>query len=617
MKFHRLTAADLDELAAGRGRADLVHRLRVTQLSKRLLVLRAFLDDSADLAPDAVERSGLNASFEVLVAAQRLGADVVDDLLLSPGFGLWAMHCLRRLHGTVPAPTPLEDELAGLGAFAVVAALRAGLDAEVTLPIDGHGLVLPTLGRYRGGPTGRVRVRTDRRVLTIHVDDPADGEPVVIDWRELERPGDGSPAAMGWEPLLLLGSEAEGERIDLRLDFHDPTRHRLDLPMADEVGPDATDLWRQRIDAGWRILRGYDPSVAEALAAGLTTIYPLRSTSDANELSASAGEAFGAVAMTLPRDGLSCAAALIHEFQHNKLSALLDLVALAEPAEGRLFYAPWRADPRPLLGLLQGAYAYLGLTDFWDFQRRVDADSAYAHFEFARWREEVWRVLVSMRLSGVLTPLGLRFIDGMRTVIGRHRQAAIPAEPQRLARQVSVDTWTTWRLRNLEPAAELVAALAEAWTRGQPPGDDMRVAAAVRPGRRGLVHNARLDLVHVRLQEPKVFAAAREGVPGVLEQEYPLADRAQAFGDVQLAAEAYKAAITDDPNDLSAWAGLVLCRQETGPARGRVLVAHPELVLAVHRGIEERTGERVDPDALTTWLPAPVPVGTPPGTAVA
>ncbi|MCK9893020.1 HEXXH motif domain-containing protein [Frankia sp. AgB32] len=616
MKFHRLTAADLDELACGRGGAELVHRLRVTQLSRRLLVLRAFLDDSADLAPEAVERSGLNASFEVLVAAQRLGADVVDDLLLSPGFGLWAMHCLRRLHGTVTAPTPLEDELAGLGAFAVAAALRSGLDVELTLLINEHGLVLPTLGRYRGGPTGRVRVRTGRRLLTIYADDPADGPPVLIDWRQPEPPGDVSPASAGWQPLLLLGSEADGERIDLHLDFHDPSRHRLDLPMADEVGPDATDLWQQRIDEGWRILCRYDPSVAEALAAGLTTIYPLRSTSDANELSASAGEAFGAVAMTLPKDGLSCAAALIHEFQHNKLSALLDLVILAEPVEGRLFYAPWRADPRPLLGLLQGAYAYLGLTEFWDFQRRVLTDSPFAHFEFARWREEVWRVLVAMRLSGVLTPLGLRFVDGMRTVIGRHRRAAIPAEPQRLARQVSADTWTTWRLTNLEPAADLVAGLADAWTRGQPPGGEMRVDAAVRPGRRGLVHNARLNLVYVRLNEPKVFAAAREGVPGVLEQEYSLADRAQAFGDVQLAAEAYKAGITDDPDDLTAWAGLALCRRETGPARSRVLVAHPELVRAVHRGIEERTGERVDPDTLTSWLPEPVPAGTAPGTAM-
>ncbi|WP_261561450.1 HEXXH motif domain-containing protein [Frankia tisae] len=588
----------------------------MTQLSKRLLVLRAFLDDAAHLKPDAVAKSGLDASFKVLVAAQRIAADEVGELLLSPGFGLWAMHCLRRLHGTVTSPTPIEDDLAGLGTLAVVAALRTGLDAEVTLLISGSELVLPTLGRYRGELTGWARARTAGRMLTIRSADPADGRPVRIDWQRPAQPGRSGPggADAGWEPVPVLGSEADGGRIDLRLDFHDPARRWLDLPMTAEVEPDAVELWQQRIDEGWRILRRHDPPAAEALAAGLTTIFPLRVTSEATELSASAGEAFGAVAMTLPKDGLSCAAALIHEFQHNKLSALLDLVTLFESVEGRLFYAPWRADPRPLPGLLQGAYAYLGLVDFWNFQRRVLSEPDYAHFEFARWREEVWRVLVTIRLSGALTPLGLRFIDGMRTVIGRHRQAAVPAEPRRLARQISLDTWTTWRLCNLEPAADQVAALAEAWAKGRQAPAGMRVDAGVRPGSRGLVHSARLDLVHLRLNEPKVFAAAREGVPGVLEQEFSLADRAHAFGDVHLAAAAYKQEIAGDPDRLGAWAGLALCRRETDPGGSRILIAHPELVRAVHRGIEELTGKRIDPDALTSWLPEPVPAGTTTGT---
>ncbi|WP_242418921.1 MULTISPECIES: HEXXH motif domain-containing protein [Frankia] len=615
MKLHRLAAADFDELAVGGGGAEVVHRLRATQLSKRLLTLRAVMDDAARLAPTAGGR--LARSFEVLVAAQRAAPDMVDELLLSPGFGLWAMHCLRRMRGAVSSPIPLEDDLAGLGALAVAAALRAGLEAEVPVLIRDDELVLPTLGRYRGASSGWAQARTAGGTLTLRTAGSPQEHPVLIARaagaaeRNLIR-----DAGSDWEPIPTLDAQAAGERIELRLDFVDPARLLLDLPMTSEIVPEALDLWRQRLAEGWRILCRCDPRAARAIAAGLTTVFPLRPTSGATELSASVGEAFGAVAMTLPKDGLSCAAALVHEFQHNKLSALLDLVTLVEPVEGRLLYAPWRADPRPLPGLLQGAYAYLGLTGFWDFQRRVLPEPAYAHFEFARWREEVWRVLVAIRLSGALTPPGLRFLDGMRTVVWRHRQAAVPAEPRMLARRISADTWTAWRLRNAEPAADRVAALVRAWAAGRPAPTGMRVPTSIRAGNRGLVDSTRLSLAHLRLHEPKLFAAVREGVPGVLEENFSLADRAYACGDFPAAAAAYKQQIADDPDHLGAWAGLALCRRETGRHGSRVLIAHPELVRAVHRGVEELSGDRVDPDDLAAWLPEPAPDGTPGGTGL-
>jgi HEXXH motif-containing protein len=46
----------------------------------------------------------------------------------------------------------------------------------------------------------------------------------------------------------------------------------------------------------------------------------------------------------------------VHEVQHLKLAALLDIVTLTMPGEHDRYYAPWRDDPRPLSGLLQGTY---------------------------------------------------------------------------------------------------------------------------------------------------------------------------------------------------------------------------------------------------------------------
>ena len=64
---------------------------------------------------------------------------------------------------------------------------------------------------------------------------------------------------------------------------------------------------------------------------------------------------------------------LVHEFQHVKLCGLLDMVPLAASGAEKV-YAPWRQDPRPAGGLLQGIYAHLGIVRFWQSQRQAETD---------------------------------------------------------------------------------------------------------------------------------------------------------------------------------------------------------------------------------------------------
>ncbi|SNQ51898.1 conserved hypothetical protein [Frankia canadensis] len=607
VRFHQLAESDFDELAAGRAGDDLIHRLRATQLSRRMLALRAVMDDAARLVPDAAADSGLAHSYGALAAAQQARPDTVAELLTSPGFGLWTMYCLRRMRGTVSSAVPIAGDLAGLGALAVVAALRTGIDIEVTLFAWQGELVLPTVGRHRGVLAGWLRGRVAGGELTIHARVPRPGgvTRMRISWRS-ESGDDPGPcgSARSWRRVPALRSEMAGRGIDLRLDFVDPVRHHLGLPVSGDLEPEMIEQWQRRLDDGWRILWQRDQVAARALAAAVTTIFPLRATDGATELSASAGDAFGAVAMTLPRDGLSCAAALLHEFQHNKLSALLDLFTLCEPADGRLFYAPWRADPRPLAGLLQGAYAYLGLTKFWDDERRAHPDHRYAHFEFARWREDVWRVLIIMRLSGAMTPLGLRFLDGMQAAVWAHRLATVPDEPRWLAAWISAESRLSWRLRNLEPSADQVVPLARAWLAGRPAPADLRVSARVQAGPRALPRSIQLELAHLRLREPKAFQAAWEGVPGALGDDVPAAEQAHALGDLAAAEDGYRARIAEDPRRLDAWSGLALCAWESKAASARTLATCPELVRALHHAVEELSGRRPDPVLLSSWLPA-------------
>ena len=121
--------------------------------------------------------------------------------------------------------------------------------------------------------------------------------------------------------------------------------------------------------------------------------------------------------MSQPPDPDTCAVTLTHEVQHLKLCAVLDIVSLTLPDDGRRYYAPWRTDPRPVSGLLQGAYAYLGVTEFWRRQRQLATGAARlrADGEFALWRAGTARVIDALLSGDRLTPAGAVFVQGMST----------------------------------------------------------------------------------------------------------------------------------------------------------------------------------------------------------
>jgi uncharacterized protein len=143
---------------------------------------------------------------------------------------------------------------------------------------------------------------------------------------------------------------------------------------------------------------------------------PLAAGPPGRDISASARHAFGAVAAALPDDPVTLALLLIHEFQHVKLGAVLDIYDLYDPADRRLFHAPWREDPRPLEGLLQGTYAHLAVTDFWRARREATAgaEAERAAERFAYWRDHTRDAIGTLANSGSLTPLGERFVGEMR-----------------------------------------------------------------------------------------------------------------------------------------------------------------------------------------------------------
>jgi len=82
-------------------------------------------------------------------------------------------------------------------------------------------------------------------------------------------------------------------------------------------------------------------------------------------LSASYQEAIGQAYLTLHPNTFTMMEAMVHEFQHNKVNALLNLDPLLENAFYPLFSSPVRPDPRPLHGVLLAVHAFLPVAELY------------------------------------------------------------------------------------------------------------------------------------------------------------------------------------------------------------------------------------------------------------
>jgi HEXXH motif-containing protein len=584
-------------------------------------VVRTAIDE----APEVAAAGRLAASLAVLMAARRGSQRPVDDLLLQPQVGGWGARCLRRLRrlrrpgrpGPPGPPGPprgldgsqeeatLADDLGYLGALAAVAALLADMPVDVLVRVRDGGVMFPTMGllRLSGGPSW-ARVRGADRGLVVSTPTGS----AYVPW-----PRRDGVASASWLPLRRLRGSADGQRIAVTLDDLDPFRGFGDLPEASRLDEATVARWQHRLDGAWTILVRRHPARAAAMAPALMSLVPLQSIGRRFR-SATSRDAFGGVALTLPRSDMEFAAALVHEFQHVKLGGLLDLVDLYNGPEPPTLYAPWRPDARPLSGLLQGTYAYLAISEFWEATRRTSqpAFRPTAHFEFAWSRLAVQRTLRTLTASDALTALGRRFVDGMSAPAAKLAGAPVPEAVLRLARQTALDHLTAWRLRNLRVDPDQVADWADAWLGGAPAPRAGRPRLAMRAASRGPLPDPRLELVELRLRDPERFQRLA-GEPSRFAASVPdvtVADVLYVAGDWAEAAVAYRREITLDPDRAEVWAGFVLAaRATTLPG-----LAWPEALRDLHTEIRSVTGTGVDPLTLAAWLaPALGPAPADPG----
>ncbi len=373
-----------DELASGGGDAIAVGHLTATQE----VITRALLVAAADHLP--------GAAWSLLGEIDGRHPAAVRRVLAHPFVRTWAVRLLAGHDG--------PDRIADLVA---AAAVIAGADAEVPVtPRDGR-VHLPTLGTLTvppgvtglmiGGdatarwPGGSMRLAPQQARLVPH-----DSRPATDQAR--------------WTPTASVTLDG----LTVRLEDADPYRDCHGWPPAGTLTGGERRAWAEALRAAWPSVLRDAPEQASGLAGGLTTITPL-AVDPVTLRSATSRQAYGALGIALTPDPAALAVMLVHEFQHTKLGAILDLIDLVDPDTDVLVKVGWRPDPRPAELVLQGIYAHLTVAGMWRCRAGRGEPGAEKLYDMYRgWTVEA---IGHLSGSGALTAAGRHFLERLAATI--------------------------------------------------------------------------------------------------------------------------------------------------------------------------------------------------------
>ncbi|MGK5682479.1 aKG-HExxH-type peptide beta-hydroxylase, partial [Actinoplanes sp. URMC 104] len=241
------------------------------------------------------------AGGQLLAGLERQAPGVFDEVLRHPFVRSWAVSCLDGGPGCDPD---------WASAIAAAVAVCAGVRAEVPVRAHGGRIHLPTVGFF-AAPAAEV---------TVVVSGPGS---LTLRWPGGRVPLAGDATVKGWHAARWV--TVDGLRI--LLEDADPYRDRLEHAAGGHLGPADADGWSAALGEAWARLGTDAPDQRDGLRQGLRAIVPLTPAPGGTPRSATSRHAFGAlgVARTGPAE---LAVLLVHEFQHAKLGAVLDLVDL-------------------------------------------------------------------------------------------------------------------------------------------------------------------------------------------------------------------------------------------------------------------------------------------------
>ncbi|MEU9685443.1 HEXXH motif domain-containing protein [Amycolatopsis japonica] len=530
--------------------------------------MRALLEAAPAVRGRLGPFSNIERAWTVLAESDRHDPAAVEQVLMMPSIGVWLNRALRQTLGRPPDSTSIQLDVGWFHAVAAAAAIRCEVSCTLPVPVVHGAVCLPSVGIFRL-PTQFPVGHADVTVAPSGVSVTACG---------------GTVTTSDLEPLVRHRSTARGALLETTIDVLDPYRTFGAPEPAGRLAEDEHASWTKQLDEAWDLLTRWHPGEAEELAAGLTTLVPL--PAELGVFAASSSSAFGGIAMSPKPSATECAEALIHELQHSKINAVLDLVVLCKPEmKSALLYAPWRDEPRPLAALLHGLYAFVSVVEFWHVQRPLvtQAERRQADFRAGYRADQLGRVVDAVYVHPGLTDLGRELVSGVAARLVASAPADLPPDIAALIDDLTSDHYAIWRLRHVRPADDAVTRLADDWLAGAPAVIDHSGEMVLpRPGR----PFARATLLKAHSFEPQRFERLPQYGP----------DTALARGEHDLATNGYLDRITEAPTDVTAWAGLALS------TRSPSLLHIPELVRATWHRLNADTGAAPNPLDLAAWF---------------
>jgi HEXXH motif-containing protein len=440
LRMHTLPHSAFREICGGPVSPDIIRLMSTTQYSRRKLQLHALTGLARDNPTVAGPLTSTDEVWRLLVTIESRAPEIVEDVLMYPPVGAWLSRMVHRIASGESATTPLWTEFGYLHSTVAATAIRANMPMSIRVPVL-HGAVnLPTAGHVRlpvTFPVGMAHMVADHRGVRLR--GPS---------FDVTLPDDLTEPTADYQPTRTHMTEDGGRVLRLRIEDTDPYRaftrprrpHRLSpLDIAD---------WAKLIDEAWHVLSTSHSHFAEEVSAGLTTVMPAAAEDEL--LAASSPSGFGGMMLSANESPVTMAELIVHELQHSKLNALLDLVTILDQPGEATEYAPWRQDPRPPIGLLHGIYAFASAVEFHRAQRRhsPSPDRKRADFLFAHRRAQVGEAISVVRGLRGLTDLGREFVDIVAGRIDTCDRDAVDVEVLRTVRAMTADHRATWRMRH-------------------------------------------------------------------------------------------------------------------------------------------------------------------------
>lgn len=127
-----------------------------------------------------------------------------------------------------------------------------------------------------------------------------------------------------------------------------------------DLGGRARDEWIGALREALALVGEHLPDLRREMGLALSLLVPVGYESE-RHLSASYRQAIGTVYLTLHPNPVVMAEALVHEHSHAKVNALMELDPILANDWDARFPSPYRPDPRPMMGVLLGAHAFVAV----------------------------------------------------------------------------------------------------------------------------------------------------------------------------------------------------------------------------------------------------------------